>query len=176
VVRQFACIIALAATSLLGQNALSNRRAPSFTLPDWHINYFDLLDYRGKVVVIEIMSTTCPHCQGMAATLEKVSAHYGTKIAILSVVLPPDNQSTVRQFIQKYNVTHPVLFDCGQMTESYFKATPENAHIDLPHLFFIDAAGMIRSDFTWTQPPEGKSEESIVNAAIDPLLAGSGSR
>ncbi len=155
---------------LFAQGQYSNRRAPGFSLPDWHVQYHDLQDYRGKPVIVEIMSTRCEHCETLAKTLEKVSAHYGDRIGILSVVLPPDNQSTVRQFIQKSGVTHPVLFDCGQMTESYFNATPDNPRIDVPHLFFIDGDGMIRTDFLWTAPPEGKSDDAAINAALDPLL------
>src|SRR5947199_4088045 len=131
----------LLATAALAQHDHNPpRRAPSFSLPDWHITYHDILDYRGKPLIIEIMSTRCPHCETAAAVLEKVNQHYGDRIAILSVVLPPDNQSTVRQFIQKNHVTHPILFDCSQMTSSYFQATPENPHIDVPHLFFVDGA------------------------------------
>jgi len=36
----------------------------------------------------------------------------------------------------------------GQMTASYFKATPLTMqHVDVPHLFLIDKDGMIRNDF-----------------------------
>ena len=53
-----------------------------------------LQDYRGKVVLIDIMSTRCPHCLLLSTTLEQVKARYGDKVAILEVVLPPDNQDT----------------------------------------------------------------------------------
>lgn len=165
-------VLALAATSLalFAQTQHPLRRAPSFTLPDARTHYYDLLDYRGKPLILEIMSTRCPRCQELATTLEKVGKHYGDRIAILSVVVPPDNQSTVGQFVQKYGVTHPILFDCGQMTSSYFNASPQNPHIDVPHLFFIDKDGFIRDDFMWAEPPAGQSDDSEINAVIDPLL------
>src|SRR5579884_3875306 len=131
-----ASILALLLTTLC-VGADTPRRAPSFTLPDSHSRYYDILDYRGKPHIIEMMSTRCAHCRELAVTLEKVTSRYGDRISILSVVLPPDNQTTVGEFIRTYGVTHPILFDCSQMTASYFRATPENAHIDVPHLFFI---------------------------------------
>lgn len=170
----FKRIAAVAALLAIGAFAQQDhnppRRAPSFALPDWHIQYHDILDYRGKPLIIEIMSTRCPHCDALAGVLEKVNNKYGDRIAILSVVLPPDNQSTVRQFIEKNRVTHPVLFDCSQMTSSYFQATPDNPHIDVPHLFFVDAAGMIQDDFLWTQPPEGKPADAEISVVLDRLL------
>jgi thiol-disulfide isomerase/thioredoxin len=164
--------LALATTFLAAALSAADapRRAPSFALPDSQSHYHDILDYRGKPLIIEIMSTRCEHCQELAVTLEKVAAHYGNKISILSVVLPPDNQQTVGGFIRKYNVTHPVLFDCSQMTASYFNATPDNPHIDVPHLFFVDSNGIIQDDFMWAAPPEGKPADFEINAVIDRLL------
>ena len=75
---------------------LSDRRAPGFALPDpAYERYYDLQDYAGKVVIIDIMSTRCPHCLLASTTLEQVKARYGDKVAILEVVLPPDNQDTI---------------------------------------------------------------------------------
>src|SRR6202158_1725811 len=89
----------LVAGSLLGSGELSNRRAPGFALPDpEYKHYYDLQDYRGKVVLIDIMSTRCPHCQLLTTTLEQVKARYGDKVAILEVVLPPDNQDSVSKY------------------------------------------------------------------------------
>jgi thiol-disulfide isomerase/thioredoxin len=76
------------------------------------------------VVLIDIMSTRCPHCLLASTTLEQVKARYGDKVAILEVVLPPDNQQTIAKFVQTNNITVPVVCDMGQMTASYFKATP----------------------------------------------------
>ena len=65
----------LAAIGPLG-NALQAqqnlRRAPSWSLYDSKGQMRDLLDYRGKIVVIEMMQTTCPHCGAFADILEKV--------------------------------------------------------------------------------------------------------
>jgi len=86
----------------------------------------------------------------LSSTLEEIKAHYGDKIAILEVVLPPDNQSTIAKYIATHKVTVPVVCDMGQMTASYFKANPATMQkIDVPHLFLIDQQGMIRNDFSY---------------------------
>ncbi len=144
----------LSAGLLPASGELSNRRAPGFALPDpEYKHYYDLQDYRGKIVLIDIMSTTCPHCQLLATTLEQVRARYGDKVVVLEVVLPPDNQASVSKYVATNKVTVPVICDMGQMTASYFKANPVTMqHIDVPHLFLVDQAGMIRNDFSYDDP------------------------
>jgi peroxiredoxin len=151
---------------------LSNRRAPGFALPDpSYEHYYDLQDYAGKVVLIDIMSTRCPHCLLTSTTLEQVKARYGDKIAILEVVLPPDNQATVSKFIEINKVTVPVVCDMGQMTASYFKATPATMqHIEVPHLFLIDKKGTIRNDFGYDETTRNVFEGEGLFAEIDKLL------
>jgi thiol-disulfide isomerase/thioredoxin len=152
-IRTISCLVLLGAGLLLASGELSNRRAPGFALPDpEYKRYYDLQDFHGKIVVIDIMSTGCPHCQLLSTTLEQVKAHYGDKVAILEVVLPPDNRDTVSKYVTLNKVTIPVICDMGQMTASYFNASPATMQrIDVPHLFLIDQQGIIRNDFSYDE-------------------------
>jgi peroxiredoxin len=169
-----ACCLPLIAAglALAASGELSNRRAPGFALPDpAYQHYYDLQDYAGKVVLIDIMSTRCPHCLLLSTTLEQVKARYGGKVAILEVVLPPDNQATVSKFVATNNVTIPVVCDMGQMTASYFKATPNTmTQIAIPHLFLIDKQGMIRNDFAYEESTQAVFEGAGLFTEIDKLL------
>ena len=98
-VRRAILLSMMVASSFAASGELSNRRAPGFALPDpEYTRFYDLQDYRGKILLIDIMSTTCPHCLLLSSTLEKVKEKYGDRVAILSVVLPPDNQTTVSKY------------------------------------------------------------------------------
>ena len=167
-----ACFLTLlVAASLLGSGELSNRRAPGFALPDPDYQHFyDLQDYRGKVVLIDIMSTTCPHCLLLSTTLEKVKEKYGDKVQILSVVLPPDNQATVAKFRAVNKITVPIICDMGQMTISYLNARPGMSKIDVPYLFIIDKAGIIRNDFSYNDQYRAVFEGPGLYPEIDKLL------
>lgn len=171
-IRRFSCLVFLTASLLSASGELSNRRAPGFALPDpEYKNFYDLQDYRGKVLLIDIMSTTCPHCLLLASTLEKVKQKYGDKVAILSVVLPPDNQDTVSKFKSINHVTVPIICDMGQMTISYLNARPgTDNHIDVPHLFVIDKQGMIRNDFSYTEKDRAVFEGPGLFPEVDKLL------
>jgi len=169
-IRRFSCVT-LVAASLFASGELSNRRAPGFALPDpEYKQFYDLQDYRGKVLLIDIMNTNCPHCQLTSTTLEKVHQKYGDKVGILSVVLPPDNQATVAKYKSVNKITTPIACDMGQMTISYLKATPSTTHIDVPHLFLIDKQGMIRNDWTYGGSTQSVFEGPGLFPEIDKLL------
>jgi peroxiredoxin len=154
-----------------GSGELSNRRAPGFALPtpDYR-RWYDLQDFRGKVLIIEIMSTSCPHCMLTSTTLEKVRDKYGDKVGILSVVLPPDNNDTVSKYMQTNKVTVPIVADMGQMTISYINAKPGQGHVDVPHLFLIDKQGMIRNDFEYNDSTKSVFEGPGLFPEVDKLL------
>jgi peroxiredoxin len=137
------------AVSLPGAGKLSGRRAPSFALPDVSMAYHDIQDYRGKVVLLEIIQSTCPVCNSFQKIAETIRLKYGGKVVVLSIVNPPDTLATVGQFIAQNAVKSPVLFDCGQVSAIYMKATPKNPQISLPHMFLIDAKGTIRYDYEY---------------------------
>jgi peroxiredoxin len=170
--RPVLCVLVAAPILLAASGELSNRRAPGFALPDAaYEHYYDLQDYAGKVVVIDIMSTGCPHCLLAATTLEQVKERYGDKVAILEVVLPPDNQASISKFVQTNKVTVPVICDMGQMTASYFKATPATMQkVEVPHLFLIDQHGVIRNDFAYEDSTRTVFEGAGLFAEIDKLM------
>jgi peroxiredoxin len=164
---------------------LSNRRAPGFALPDVNFNYHDLYDYRGKVVLLEIMRTDCPVCNTFPRVLEKVRARFGAKLQVLTIVIPPDNTNTVGQFIARHNFSTPILFDMGQATASYMKATPKTSSVPLPHIFLIDQNGWIKNDFVYSPATEGifsdgeqliKEIEAIAGGAASPKPPAGGSK
>jgi thiol-disulfide isomerase/thioredoxin len=164
-------LIAAFACALFASGELSNRRAPGFALPDpEYTHFYDLQDYRGKVLLIEIMATNCPHCLLLSTTLEKVKEKYGDKVEVLSVVLPPDNQTTIAKYKFVNKITVPIVCDQGQMTISYMNARPGMGHIDVPHLFLIDQHGMIRNDYSYKEDARGVFEGPGLYPEIDKLL------
>jgi peroxiredoxin len=162
--RRTAIAILFTALTAFGAGELSNRRAPGFSLLDSQFQQHDLADYRGKVVLLDFIQTECPNCQKLSATLEAVQRRFGTRIAVLTIANPPSDLNSISRYILQHGVSIPVLMDCGQVAISYFKASPANAQIHVPHVFIIDNQGLIRYDAGWG---EGKidtllSEEALV--------------
>lgn len=157
----------LAVSFLCAQAPAPARRAPSFTLPDSNGGFHDLVDSRGKVVLVDIMLTGCPHCKEFTKELEKVKAKYGDQIRIFSIVNPPDTMDGVKQYIKDNKVTSPILLDCGQAAYSYARS----AQIQLPRLFIIDQQGMIRGDMSYTEATKANFTAAPIGAQLDKLLA-----
>lgn len=165
----------IAAGSLLAAGELSGRRAPGFSLPDASYRYHDPQDYRGRIVIVDFMSTNCPHCSTLSRILEKVKAKYAGKVAVLMVVNPPaDNQSTVTRYAAAHKITSPILFDCGQVAASYLKVTPKNPGFDIPHFFIIDQQGMIRHDYGYNLLHKDIFEGDALFPILDSMLGGGG--
>src|ERR1039458_10589000 len=59
------------------------RRAPGFCLIDANGQWQDLADYRGRIVLVEFMQTTCPHCAAFSTVLNGLKLKYSDKLAIL---------------------------------------------------------------------------------------------
>jgi thiol-disulfide isomerase/thioredoxin len=165
------CLVFCVASLLVAAGGLSNRRAPGFSLQDSKGQQHDLYDYRGKIVLVEIMQTSCPHCRAFSKILDQVKAKYGDRVVSLSVVNPPDSPQNVARYLAEVKPSTPVLFDSGQMAISYFKLTPENPSIDLPHLFIIDANGWIVNDYAYGAATKGIFEGKAIFPELDRLLA-----
>jgi thiol-disulfide isomerase/thioredoxin len=122
-----------------------------------------LADYRGKLVIIEFMRTDCPHCQALTAQLAEVKAKFGDRVSMLYIMNPPDNQTTAARYMSEHKVQGPMLFDCGQVTASFVRATPSNPSVALPQLFLIDGTGTIRSHSGGESNPAELEAKSISN-------------
>jgi peroxiredoxin len=157
-------LVLTTALALFAAGEYSNRRAPGFSLADSKFQQHDPQDYKGKVLIVEFMQTTCSICMRLTESLLQVKAKYGDKIGILSVTTLPDNYQKADQFAAEHKVTWPILFDSGQVMMSYLKVTPANPKVNFPHLFIIDGNGTIREDF------EGAEDAATISAEIDKLL------
>ena len=72
------------------------------------------------------------------------------------------------EYIGKYKITSPILFDCGQVAFSYLK--PTSASIQIPHVFLIDAQGMIRNDYGYSPLTKGIFEGRDLFTELDRMV------
>jgi len=159
----------LFAVALFAAGENSGRRAPGFALPDSKMQVYDLADYRGKIVLLELMQTSCAHCAAFADVLDRVQQKYGDQVAILAVVNSRgDDQNTVAQYISGHGITYPILFDAGQMAYSYLRSM----RFDTPHVFLIDADGTIKNDREYSLVTRDIFEGNGLMSEIDSLLPG----
>ncbi|MEO8098582.1 MAG: redoxin domain-containing protein [Acidobacteriota bacterium] len=146
-------LLAVGLATVASGQGLINRRAPSFSLPDSTFTQFDILDYRGKWLLIEFMQTnagSCPTCRELTKKLEALKVKHGAKLAVLAILTtPPETQQTAGAYVNETKTTIPMLFDSSMVAMAYFKATPQRPAIDIPHIFAVNPQGTIIRD--WSQ-------------------------
>ena len=146
--------------------------APTFELVDQDGTTHKLADYRGKVVVLEWVCPTCPFVQrhyndgDMPATAGSFDADKVAWLAIDSSNFVTPEKS--KAFREEHEIPYPVLQDpTGAVGRQYEARTT-------PHMFVIDAEGVLRYEGAIDDDPRGREEEptNYVKQAVDALLAG----
>ena len=170
------CLLILCCVLAASGQSLSNRRAPGFSLPDMNMRQHDLQDFRGKLVLLNIMQTTCPHCNTFSKILAEAEKKYKGQVQIIDIVnTPPETQATVRDYLLRNAITQLVLFDCRQVAISYLKLTPQKPSFGVPHLFVIDQKGWIQADYGYTEANKGIFEGEALFPIIEKYLGKSAS-
>src|SRR5450631_3820576 len=87
-----------------------------------------LSSYRGKVVMLAFMFTTCPHCQNLSKIITKLQGELGPKgfqalgAAFNDEVTTADREANARitgNFVKEFNVGFPVGYAAQQSVLSY---------------------------------------------------------
>jgi thiol-disulfide isomerase/thioredoxin len=132
-----------------------------------------LTSYRGKVVVVQFLFTTCPHCQAYSQLLTKLQADYGPKgFQCLGAAFNEEaNPGTVNAYINQFRVGFPVG-PMGRETVMNFMGFALMERLVVPQIALIDRKGQIReqSEANPTAPPPLQMEDHL-RSSIEKLLA-----
>ena len=129
-----------------------------------------LSQYKGKVVCMAFMYTTCPHCQALARELTTLQAEYGPKgFQALGVAFDPGASGLLANFIKQTGATFPVGYSEREPPLSYL-GLASDARFSIPQIVFIDKKGMIRQQSIPLNDEKTGSEANLRNM-IQTLLA-----
>src|SRR5215475_6987901 len=85
------------------------RKAPEFTISEPSGKKTLVSSYKGKVVVLEFLYTTCPHCQRESQMLTKLYKEMGPRgLQVLGVAFNDNAAVLVPSFVQEFNVPYPI--------------------------------------------------------------------
>lgn len=120
-----------------------------------------LVDLRGKVVVINFWASWCKPCEQEAAELEEAWRYYqpGGEVVFLGVDYA-DTEPEARAYLQKFDITYPNGPDLGTRISQAFRMG------GVPETYFIDREGVLR----YTQIGPFTSAEDI-KSIVDQYLA-----
>jgi thiol-disulfide isomerase/thioredoxin len=117
------------------------RKAPelSFAIPGQ--GQKQLTDYRGKVVALEFIFTTCPHCQAASKLMSKFQDEYGPRgLQVIDVAINPNADLLVENFAKDFHTTFPVGWTTSQQMQAFMGY--DNRYV-VPQLVLIDRKGFI---------------------------------
>lgn len=141
----------LAAFALLAAGAMFaedvNQPAPELEIKMENGQMVKLSQYKGKPVVLEFFSTTCPHCQKSAEVVEKALRAYGPKgVQFISVSSDENQRKDFPEFRKKYGATYPMGTVGSQEGYRFFSLSVMRPFY-VPTFAFIDRNGVIRERF-----------------------------
>jgi thiol-disulfide isomerase/thioredoxin len=126
-----------------------------------------LSGYRGKVVVMTFIHTTCPHCQGTSQLMKLFQRQYGPRgFQAIAVAFESQAKMLVPYFVKRLGLTYPVGYDNRDVVAEYARLS---GRILLPIVVFIDRAGMIRAQYNG-QDSFFLNEEKNIRTTIEKLL------
>jgi len=149
------------------------RPSPPFEIQRLNGPALQVNQYHGKIVALAFIDTGCPHCQDLTGTLNRISRDYEPRgVVVLECAFNEGAQAAVAEFQQHFAPAYPFGWSSRAAVMAYLQYNildPRPLYV--PHMVFIDRAGVIRADF----PGEDsffRNPASNIRAELDKLLHG----
>jgi peroxiredoxin len=135
-------------------------KAHDFSLQGADGKVYALSDYRGKVVLINFMSTTCRPCVDELPSLAALSEKLREK-GLVVLAVTTDNEKTLKKFLAKSPLPFPVLKDPWKEVSMDFYGV-----LGLPATVIIDRDGFLEEQIVgqrnWAGEEEMKRIEDLL--------------
>ena len=148
--------------------------APAFTLKDASGKTYSLSDYAGKIVVLQWINPDCPVCRRVAENGRVAAMRTEMKAASPEIVHLAINSTHYMEpavsaaYFKSHKIDAPALDDRdGTVGRLYGAKTT-------PHMFVIDAEGVLRYDGAIDDDQRGRKTEvtNYVVQAVNQITAG----
>lgn len=160
-----ALIVASQVAPAIAQESIRKSPELAFTIPGQGQKL--LSQFRGKVVALEFILTTCPHCQAASKVMTGMQERYGDRgFQALDVAVDPNADLRAENFAKEYQVGFPVGWVPIEQMMNYMGFTNRPV---VPQLVLIDRAGNIH----YQTPRDGDANsmnEDVIARRIEELL------
>ncbi|MCS6871660.1 MAG: TlpA disulfide reductase family protein [Anaerolineae bacterium] len=119
------------------QGQLSSGMAPTFRLPLYNGDVFDLSEQRGKVVLINFWASWCGPCRSEAAELNAVWDTFRNQDFAMVGIGYLDNERDARAFLAEFGVEYPTGHDDRSVIARAYRIR------GVPETFLINRRGEI---------------------------------
>ena len=148
-----------------------SRPAPEFAIRLVNGQQLLLSQFRGKIVALEFLNTTCPHCQDCSAIMNKLYKEYGPRgFQPLGVAFNDMATLLVPDYVSQLQLTFPVGVAPREAVMTFLEHPPIQI-MYVPQLVFVDRKGIIRAYYPGGDDFfKAPNEESNMRADIEKLL------
>ncbi len=127
-----------------------------------------LSSYKGKVLAVEFLLTTCPHCQKASQAIEKVYKKLGPK-GFQPIGIAINEGGDPAAYAKQFGLTFPVGSMDHKLCLEYMQH-PSFLRLMMPQLAFVDRKFMVRAQYAGDSPFFSEDEQQNVVKEVDPLL------
>jgi peroxiredoxin len=168
--------IRVAAAVMLGVFALraeipaTPRPAPEFTIKYADGNQVPLSSFKGKVVALSFVFTTCVHCQHASQAFSKLNTEYGPRgFQPVGVAINDMANLFVEDFMKNFNINYKVGYSPLDPVLDFLGISRMERYV-VPQIVWIDRKGMIRSQTSPVTGDEQMRTEPYWRNMIETLL------
>lgn len=141
------------------QSGLVGQPAPDITLPvaangDKAGATLHLAELKGRPVLLDFWSRSCPPCRAVAPTVDRIAKRYEKDGLVVMGVNVDEPAAIVRDYARKEQLGYPMVVDEDGSASRKFGVSR------LPSLVIIDRAGNVRSFFV------GMMDEAALSEAV----------
>jgi peroxiredoxin len=128
-----------------------------------------LSQYQGKVVLLEFLHTTCPHCQQSSAFIQQLFKELGPRgFQPVGVAFNDNAAALVPDFVRQFGLTFPVGSAPRDTVIQYLQHSMAKP-LYVPQMIFVDRKGVIREQHGG-EDDYLKNLEPNLRASIETLL------
>ena len=155
--------------------SIAGQPAPELAVKTTNGQDLMLNKYRGKVVALAFVLTTCPHCQRTARTMSKLNQELGPRgFQPLAVAINDMAQMLIPDFIRDHQVNFPVGYGSRELASGFLQH-PVMLQMMMPQLVLIDRKGTIRAQYPGTDKffmdEEKNMRETVLGLLNEPAAA-----
>jgi peroxiredoxin len=169
-----AAFIALGVSALAGPPVPRQAKDFDFVLPSGQ--HLKLSSLRGKVVIVQGLSVTCPHCQAYSQLLTKMQNEYGPR-GFQAVGVGYDvDAAKAQNYVTLYHVGFPVAYAPEDDVLAFLGHSVLERNM-VPQILIIDRQGIIQAESAASGSPELQQEPAVrmwIEKLLGPVPAAKG--
>lgn len=151
----------LFASALLCAAATVPRPAPELLIKHARGGETRLSSFKGKVVALEFILTTCQHCQNSSSNINAIYNELGSRgFTAVGVAVNQMAQMFVPEFVQTLRLNYLIGYQHQDAADQFLQHDPKLA-MYFPQFVLIDRKGVIRYQFPGTDKHFENEEKNL---------------